>query len=119
MEYSIDYFIQKFEAIPENQIGEGEIEKHCALYHCGVKTNKDYKNLSEEAIALANIFKPLYHTQEENNLSVYIYSINDGSDNVNGIIENVIGNTPKERLLNSLYKLKAIEIAKELTLPII
>lgn len=30
-EYTIDYFIKKFEAIPENEIGRNSLSNHCAL----------------------------------------------------------------------------------------
>jgi len=36
MEYTIDYFIDKFSALTEDKIGTGRLENCYVLYHCGV-----------------------------------------------------------------------------------
>jgi hypothetical protein len=96
MEYTIDYFIKKFEAIPEEDMGAGSIYNHCALWHCGVRSgNLDY-TATPEAIALGNILKIMY----PDNISPLdiVFCINDN------VLDN--GDTPKECILNALHKVK-------------
>ncbi len=85
--YTKEYFIEKFSALENHEIGSGNLKNHCALWHCGVR---DY-NMTDEASALCKLFTPL--TGSEFYYSVF--SINDNT----GVVE---GDTPKERLLNAL-----------------
>lgn len=55
MNYSIDYFIKKFEAIPEKAIGQHGIKNHCILWHLGVTWSSPNYKRTEEADALCDI----------------------------------------------------------------
>jgi len=110
MEFTREYFIEKFEAIPDNLwtivylTSELNSKCHCALGHCGVKLNDDDENeYTDEAWALSNILSS-YHEMAfgfsadpsvltHNN----VWRIND--DNLN---RHLTGKTPKERILNAL-----------------
>lgn len=97
-EFTIEYFINKFEAIPEEDIGEGSLADHCALYHCGVRLERGEYVPTEEARTLGNIFSK---TMSRENLSKdptsHVFVINDDPN---------LGKTPKQRLLNTLKKLQ-------------
>lgn len=60
MIYDVDYFIAKFQAIPEDLWTTGELgkegEPRCATGHCGVEF---YSSLTEEAKALSEILRPV------------------------------------------------------------
>lgn len=92
MTYNVDYFINKFEAIPEDKWFVGSYqnpnnpEQKCARGHCG----GDYSWLStEEEMALLKLLGRFTTT-----------SINDGID------LNYQQPTPKQRILAALYDLK-------------
>lgn len=53
MKYTVDYFIQKFEAIPENEIGQLSLHNKCALWHVGIT---EIGVRTAEASALINLF---------------------------------------------------------------
>lgn len=94
--YDVDYFIKKFEAIPDDKwtiktYKDGK--KCCALGHCGVKGFK----YTEEAEKLSKLFT-------ENGLIV-IYV----NDNVYYEYSH-LGDTPKERILVALYNIKGAEL---------
>ncbi len=91
MEYTKEYFIEKFEALKSEEIGTGDLKNHCALYHCGVRNWAP----TLEANALSALFGGEY----EGDYPV-VYDVNDG----NGIYSNS-GSTPKERILNKLKSL--------------
>ncbi len=63
--YDLDYFIQKFEAIPEEQwcqiLCTNSDDQHCALGHCGAKTI--YDDAVPEASALKKLVLRLSPTQ--------------------------------------------------------
>ena len=89
LEMTVDYFIQKFEAIPEEKWTERTYEfenKKCALGHC------DYNNIfgSLESVALIKFFYGLKNTTD----------INDGCD------PRYPQPTPKARILAALRDLK-------------
>lgn len=94
MNYDVDYFIKKFEAIPEENwcVGVYESEdgtKHCAAGHCG----EDFSNLSTpESDALAEII--------ELNFMCTVASLNDGR------IKRFGQPTPKSRILAALNEVK-------------
>lgn len=66
--YDVDYFIKKFEAIPENKWCTGTLAyadpndpdvgiKYCSLGHCGVRANiHGMYMLTDEAAALIKLF---------------------------------------------------------------
>jgi Zn-finger protein len=93
--YTVDYFIKKFEAIPEDQWGTGkyvsENNRMCALGFCGVR--------------------PCENTEEGDDLSVLsnnmIHFINDGKD------YHYTESTPKQRVLAYLYNVKKHQEAAE------
>lgn len=101
--YTKKYFIEKFSKISDNEIGSGSIDKHCAIWHCGL--NDYVENPSEEVIALISLFnngithyKYFNENNEELSFPEYsaIYKVNDM-----GLDEE----TPKQRLLNKLKSL--------------
>jgi hypothetical protein len=95
MKYDKEYFIKKFEAIPDNEIGALSIENHCALHHCGVEYNCGGYKKTDEALALLNLFGN--DDTDEPDWS-RVYDINDGNIGC-------YGGTPKERILNKLKSL--------------
>ena len=92
--YDVDYFIKKFEAIPEKKwctgFMFGENGTRCALGHCGAKGV--FAELPPEGRALDHLFR--------NILGVGVVSVNDNA------YECTVGETPKERVLLQLYNLK-------------
>lgn len=88
--YTKEYFIAKFEAIPDElwirgNIGEGT--KHCAIGHCGVSSKDNYKS-TKESIGLCKL---LNLTELE-----IAIQINDRCDDKK---------SPKERVLSALKAL--------------
>lgn len=104
--YTVDYFIQKFEPIPDDKWTRGAIQDSitgacCVLGHCGVKNVKDGSELPErdkdygwlmtdEAYALADL---IFKGSVDN-----LWMLNDG----NREWAKEYGETPKERILNKL-----------------
>lgn len=88
-EFTVDYFISKFEAIPEERwctdLYEGSNGTHCALGHCGVV---EADGGTEEAQALINL------------IPGNIVLINDGLD------IKFPQPTPKQRILAALRSIK-------------
>jgi hypothetical protein len=92
--YNVDYFINKFEAIPEDQWCTGTFVdpyngSHCALGHCGVNKNSN-TNWPQESLDLMK----LLHNY------VNVTSINDGKD------FKYQQETPKQRILAALKNIK-------------
>lgn len=95
-DYSIEFFIRKFQAIHEDEIGIGSIESNCALKHCAGNSKSKY--YSEEGLALARIFDPI--TTSTN----IVYEINDGIWWNKRFPEHWFDKkTPKQRILHALY----------------
>lgn len=97
MKYNTEYFINKFERIPDNKWTTGTLvrgHKKCVFGHCG-----GYE--TEEANAIANIII--------DNLTCTPMCINDGWYD-NQIVMRSLGNTPKERILNALCVIYAMEL---------
>lgn len=93
--YTKEYFIKKFEAIPENEIGKCAIHKHCALYHCGVRTSDNECDGYEKPIPAEAKQLAILLGGDEDLYNVYI--INDkGNDNEC---------TAKQNILNALKSL--------------
>lgn len=100
--YDVDYFIAKFEAIPEAEIGSGALFNHCALWHCG----SEYSKMTPEALALTELFKPRVLEVRPSCLDdEIIYHVNDG---------HFFGSdgppSPKQRILTLLRDIKAKEV---------
>ncbi len=95
MNYTVDYFIQKFEAIPEEWwcvtlYTRGE--QKCALGHCGVSMKDD----TEEGEALSYLFISNFGMAS---------TINDGGDS------RFPQATPRARILAALQRIKQKEAA--------
>lgn len=99
MKYDANYFIQKFEAIPENQWCTG-IYVHegtrCALGHCGV-LNEDDGEVVGEARGLCIVIESAFGP------TVNVTAINDGEDH------RFLQFTPKQRMLAALRDAAATE----------
>jgi hypothetical protein len=102
MKYTVDYFIQKFEAIPDYKWIASLLhagERSCALGHCGCADADDaWKN--EEAIALSDLLRVKFPEQHDNFWLVSM--INDGH------LEYEQG-TPKARILSALHDVKKLQ----------
>lgn len=100
-EYNVDYFIQKFEAIPDEDWGVGVLErggKKCVLAICGVVHGEDGWQPTPEARALGGLFG------FENWKS--IYEINDGHHGPATKMWASNETTPKARILAALQAVK-------------
>jgi len=123
--YTVDYFIKKFEAIPEDKWCEGAWSNskgaNCANGHCGIEANGLLK--TNQSINLKKVFSPIVIHGETGILltdsSNYDFSfkalyINDNST------KEYQQPTPKQRILAALYDIKKmqepkhIDITKEL-----
>lgn len=97
MKYNVDYFIEKFEAIPEHKWIRGEYGVngfHCAFGHCGaVHGIHDFSHLPEAEALLSILFNTAM--------------INDGC------VEDYPQSTPKKRILAALYDIKSLQAVKE------
>lgn len=96
-EFTKQFFIDKFTKIPDEEIGGGSLENHCALWHCGVE--KFYQNPSLEALALIRLFggETIQTETYEHIQYNYVYEVNDGHRGYDKF-----GKTPKERILTRL-----------------
>lgn len=107
MNYSVDFFIAKFERIPEElwciAMFDDGAGKHCALGHCGTKNG--FKELVGEAVGLNILFCGI---SEKIGRYVSVVEINDGHD------PNYQQPTPKQRILGALYDIKKMQQPKEL-----
>lgn len=98
-EYNIEYFIEKFSAIPEDRWAMGTVlseNRSCALGHCGVRVAESgtaYTS-TEEADALVKIFGGA----DKLNFGI-VWRVNDNCVDIRW------GDTPKERILNKLLSL--------------
>lgn len=93
--YSVDYFIKKFSAIPDElwcvRGFNGPGGSHCAAGHCGMDGSCGGW-LRPEAIGIRELF---------DDLGTDIAYVNDGGD------ERYKQPTPKARILAALYAIKA------------
>lgn len=99
--YTIDYFIQKFTAIPTKQwcVGmfRGPNNTRCALGHCGAKDASKglYTALPPEARAL------VYWVEDHFPTNITTPELNDGRAS-----SHLYGRRPRTRILNYLKELK-------------
>lgn len=109
-EFTVDYFIKKFEAIPEkmwitkiwNNFTTGQ---SCVNGHCGVKMSDV---CTDESLGLKMAFTSLSKYTEENFLfSFTALQINDGCD------DRYQQPTPKQRILAALYDIKKMSNEQE------
>lgn len=99
MTYDVDYFIKKFEAIPDERWCTVEFEKDgasCAYGHCGMR---DYKPSTIEAAELFDLF--LFNLGD-----IFVTRVNDGSE------PRYSQPTPKQRILAALYDIKKLQTKK-------
>lgn len=111
MVYDVDYFIKKFQAIPEGKWAERFFDiddKYCANGHCGMReANCDE---THEAIALAAILSPLKKDHWETFGGDPIYEV---TANINdGETLEYPQPTPKQRILAALHDIKAMQQPK-------
>lgn len=104
MNYTVDYFIEKFSSIPEEKWGTNKYfndGKYCALGHCGChevvmpKTIYGSDKITAEGHHLTQLFL--------NTLTVSPITINDGN------WERYPQPTPKQRILAALYDIKKMQ----------
>ena len=98
MTYDVDYFINKFSAIPEekwviNNAHSKDGKKHCAYGHCGANGAAELEGQALAAIAEKN--------------DIQIADINDGDD------PKYQQKTPKQRILAALYDIKKLQPTEE------
>lgn len=100
--YTVDYFIKKFEAIPERLWAVGDIGKEgsprCALGHC----RPEVSELQDERCGLINLIHLLYGE----NIPCSLIDINNGYD------PRYPQPTPKQRILAALYDIKKLQQPK-------
>jgi len=97
MKYDIQYFIDKFEAIPAEKWTRGVVydasnDTYCALGHCGIREAGGRWTKTEEANALENIYRNNQGAQywhrdiEEEGEIYYFWRVNDrlGKDSTDG-----------------------------------
>jgi hypothetical protein len=94
--YTRDYFIAKFEAIPEDKWCTDSYEfqgRHCALGHCGLNGGNDTPAATpEEAGVLLELFREIRAS---------VTDVNDGLD------ARYRQDTPKQRILAALREVSS------------
>lgn len=103
MDYSVDYFINKFENIPEDKWWTGSFRndkdtKQCAYGHCLDNGAGEYHGLVSFAT--------------ENNINIAYINDMDYPPIYTGL--KYYQSTPKKRVLEALYDIKAKEEPKEI-----
>ena len=96
--YTLDYYIDKFNNIPEDKWGTGvynDDNGHCCAFgHCGAYAGREE---TDEARSLSTIFRELKKDNDPD-----LTHINDGDRGAEKY-----GETPKERVVNYLKSLKS------------
>jgi hypothetical protein len=98
-EFTVDYFIAKFEAIPEEEWCVEHYSysgAHCAMGHCGAREGEKFP---DEAMALSTIFM---------NAGMSVANINDIGFSRDARYTEI---TPKQRILAALRDIKAAQDA--------
>lgn len=110
MKYDVDYFIEKFEAIPEKFWMEGAFKqgkRKCANGHCGVDL---YHLDCLEGNKLADLLEPLKRTYLNKDLNLYTNKIYLVTATINdGDTKEYQQATPKQRILAALYDIKKMQ----------
>ncbi len=100
MKYDANYFIKKFEKIPDNKWTTGKFVdkkgRKCALGHCG-RTNSGFSGRIKESSLLSSLF-----------IDMFGFSVAQVNDNNNFKMYSHLGKTPKERILVALYNIKGM-----------
>lgn len=104
--YTVDYFINKFESIPEDKWRTGSVVVFdgatCAAGHCG-----GYVHVSFETSCLASVLHDWYVKRRgvsPNDKNEIVYDINDAFYPFREL-----ASTPKERMLAALYDIKKMQ----------
>jgi len=116
MIYNLDYFIDKFEKIPEEMwcIGTPERDgKRCAAGFCGFVFGTGERGASAELLSLHFLLSTLKLTTPDSTRSYSIPFFNTVTMINDGYIFEYPQPTPKQRILAALYDLKANEAVKE------
>lgn len=98
--YTVNYFIKKFRAIPENKWCIGEYkkgERFCAYGFCGCRNGNEN---TPESDSLQIIF---------NKYRIRVSFTNDGKADWPDYTTQIFGNTPKERILTTLENIKYLQ----------
>lgn len=100
--FDVDYFLNKFDAIPENEwtthtyTRYEEVVKHCVFGHCGVRVaNGIDTTFTNESQALVYLF--------DQSLKISVININD--NNVGFAFD--LEETPKQHIMSALILIKA------------
>lgn len=112
MNYDVDYFISKFEKIPDSKWCTGvfdDDDKHCANGHCGVTEKNCSDDMPEEATALNMLFNKHGYINTKYRLSDWgpVAIVNDNHDGVYN------EPTPKKRILAALRNIKKMNSEPE------
>ena len=100
--YTIDYFIEKLDKIEEKEWGQGNLANHCLAWHLGMRFGQ--YGLPKEMLAFSKLLGiKIESPTSYDRYKVYtaVYHLNDNTGN-----KKFKGNTPKERTLNELNRLK-------------
>lgn len=99
MEYNVDYYIEKYEAIPEDEwcvnSYNGPNGSHCAMGHCGMRIGKTVTNEVNELVLLFFL------------ISTNVPCVNDGDDC------RYQQRTPKQRILAALHDIKKLKYEQQ------
>lgn len=115
MKMDVNYFIKKFEAIPEESWYKGATSnydgtRHCAHGHCGVSTKQMFTQESEVLsllmLALPERKQCSQHTGYPPQKLYLAANINDG------LVAEYPQDTPKKRVLAALYDVRNILIQR-------
>ncbi len=103
-QYSVDFYISKFEAIPNEQWCTGVLDdgagRHCALGHCGEVFIRAASQPSAESRALSELFWNALETSPNR--------VNDYPGKTLFMFAHPYSQpTPKARILAALYDIKA------------
>ncbi len=105
-QFTVDYYIQKFSQIPEENWTKGDMGRgniHCAIGHCNVKDGDISEKgdiLIEEGQELAKL---IYLVSPQDDLFTTVFYINDSRYKTNYKQE-----TPKQRILAALHDVKEL-----------
>lgn len=112
--YTIQYFKEKFGAIPDDRWAMGRLKKgtdnYCALGHCGVIESAIMEYImTEESKALVNIFYKIFDIKKRRGCQ-YVSCINDGIGYLSNSLAAIsLGITPKKRILKALGMAEELE----------
>lgn len=103
--YTVDYFIKKFEAIPENKWNDHtqynpDTDTCCAFGHLQTIKGRQDGWKTPEGLGLADIFNSVGYCVNSNN---WITDVNNGRS------KKYQQRTPKTRILAALYDIKAMQ----------